>query len=120
MILATQKLDRQVIPTSVSENISGRMAFRANSLQGSLIVLGSKDACDLPDIPGRGIWNFGTKKVIVQAPFIDEKTIKARCLGVKEKYEKGKKKMFNPMLGADAKVKAKKQSQNLYSELIGG
>ena len=61
MILATQKLDRQVLPTSVSENISGRLAFRANSLQGSLVVLGSKEASELPEIPGRAIWAFGTQ-----------------------------------------------------------
>ncbi|MFK7824472.1 MAG: FtsK/SpoIIIE domain-containing protein [Oligoflexales bacterium] len=114
LILATQKLDRQVIPTSVSENISGRMAFRANSLQGSLIVLGTKDACDLPDIPGRGVWNCGTKKVIVQAPFIDEKTIKARCLGIVDQFAKEKKKLFSPMLGEAEKSKVAKQHKRAY------
>ena len=82
LLLATQKLDRQVIPTSVSENISGRMAFRANSLQGSLIVLGTKEASELPEIPGRAIWNFGTQKVTIQSPYVDEKSIEMRCAAI--------------------------------------
>ena len=115
LLLATQKLDRQVIPTSVSENISGRMAFRANSLQGSLIVLGSKDACDLPEIPGRGIWSFGTRKIIVQAPFIDEKTITNRCEQMADLYQKGKRKMLSPMIGTTEKVKADNKVMGAYS-----
>ncbi|MFK7823641.1 MAG: FtsK/SpoIIIE domain-containing protein [Oligoflexales bacterium] len=115
MILATQKLDRQVIPTSVSENISGRLAFRANSLQGSLIVLGSKDACELPEIPGRGIWSFGTKKVIVQAPYIEEKTIKARSENISKLFTAGKKKLLNPMLGNEAN--SNKRMKKAYSRL---
>ncbi|MBI2603761.1 MAG: hypothetical protein HYW48_11980 [Deltaproteobacteria bacterium] len=111
LLLATQKLDRQVIPTSVSENISGRMAFRANSLQGSLIVLGTKDACELPEIPGRGIWSFGTRKVIVQAPFVDEKTVKSRCQGIEDMFKTGKRKILGKMLG-DAQWEATSQKQD--------
>ena len=95
LLLATQKLDKQVIPTSVSENISGRMAFRANSLQGSMVVLGTKEAMELPEIPGRGIWSFGTKKLTLQAPFIDEKSIRARCKVLAEEFKSGKRKCFN-------------------------
>ncbi|MFK7827891.1 MAG: FtsK/SpoIIIE domain-containing protein [Oligoflexales bacterium] len=116
MILATQKLDRQVIPTSVSENISGRLAFRANSLQGSLIVLGSKDACELPEIPGRGIWSFGTKKVTVQAPYIEEKIIKSRSENIAKLFATGKKKLLNPMLGDAAKFNSKR-IKKVYSQL---
>ena len=79
LLFATQKLDRQVIPTSVSENISGRMAFRANSLQGSMVVLGNKSAYDIPEVPGRAVWQFGNREITVQAPLVDEKTIESRC-----------------------------------------
>lgn len=105
LLLATQKLDRQVIPTSVSENISGRMAFRANSLQGSLLVLGSKEATEIPEIPGRGIWSFGTKKMNIQSPFVDEKNIELRCLVIAEMFKKGERNIFGPMLGVtDTKI----------------
>ncbi len=115
LLLATQKLDRQVIPTSVSENISGRMAFRANSLQGSLIVLGTKDAMDLPEIPGRAIWSFGTQKVIIQAPYIDEKTIKARCLEIAGLFERGKRKCFGTLLGEAESAATKRSLGSAYS-----
>ena len=117
MILATQKLDRQVLPTSVSENISGRLAFRANSLQGSLVVLGSKHANELPDIPGRGIWAFGTKKVTVQAPFIDETTIKSRCETIASLHQSGKKKLFCPMLGEAEKSEIGELLEETYGQL---
>jgi DNA segregation ATPase FtsK/SpoIIIE-like protein len=116
LLIATQKLDRQVIPTSVSENISGRMAFRANSLQGSMIVLGSKDACELPEIPGRGIWSYGTKKMIIQSPYADEKTIKAKCSQVADLFKDGKRKLFNPMLGEVEKQKENINTNVFYSE----
>ena len=117
MILATQKLDRQVLPTSVSENISGRLAFRANSLQGSLVVLGSKDANELPEVPGRGIWAFGTRKTIVQAPFIDEKTIKSRCEVIASMHQKGKKKLLTPMLGEVEKAETEDVLDETYEQL---
>lgn len=114
MILATQKLDRQVLPTSVSENISGRLAFRANSLQGSLVVLGTKDANELPEVPGRAIWAFGTQKVIVQAPFIDEKTIKSRCEVIVSLHQVGKKKLLSPMLGEAEQKQEEKAADVAY------
>ncbi|PIP94758.1 MAG: hypothetical protein COW00_01870 [Bdellovibrio sp. CG12_big_fil_rev_8_21_14_0_65_39_13] len=98
LLLATQKLDRTVIPVSVSENISGRMAFRANSLQGSLVVLGSKDAAELPKTPGRGIWNVGNQKMIVQAPFISDEEIKRRCKRIANEFEANERFLFNDMI----------------------
>lgn len=87
LILATQKVDREVIPTSVSENLSGRMAFRANSLQGSMVVLGSKDAADLPEISGRGVWSVGNKKAVVQAPLLEDSEIKGLCKRIAKEFE---------------------------------
>ena len=58
--------------TSISDNISGRMCFKTNSLQGSTLVLGNKDALDLPAISGRGIWLVGSTQVEVQAPYIED------------------------------------------------
>lgn len=91
------------------------MAFRANSLQGSLVVWGTKDACELPEIPGRGIWNFGTQKV-VQTPFVDEKTIKAPCVHIGELFQSGKRKLLSPMFGDAAKSKITKQNAVLYMD----
>lgn len=114
LLLATQKLDKQVIPTSVSENISGRMAFRANSLQGSLVVLGTKEAMELPEIPGRGIWSFGTKKVTLQAPFIEEKTIQARCKVLANEFSSGKRKCFDLTVGKKEEKKKRENLSDMY------
>lgn len=120
LLLATQKLDKSVIPTSVSENISGRMAFRANSLQGSLLVLGTKEAMELPEIPGRGIWSFGIKKITVQAPYIDEQTIIARCNQVTKEFQTGKRKCFNPLLGEKENLKHEVISEDVFAKLAKG
>lgn len=117
LLFATQKLDRQVIPTSVSENISGRMAFRANSLQGSLVVLGNKAAAEIPEIPGRGVWSFGTKQFTIQAPYVDEKTIQARCKKISLAFRNGQRSMLSPMLGTGTKTKEKKTQSKLYGAM---
>ena len=75
LILATQKITKETIDTAIQENITGRMCFRMNTLQGSLIVLGNKLAAELPDTPGRGIWQCGNEQIEVQAPLLNEKDI---------------------------------------------
>lgn len=75
LILATQKVQKETISTAIQENISARMCFKMNTLHGSLQVLGSKDALELPSIPGRGIWQHGTEQFTVQVPFAGEKDI---------------------------------------------
>lgn len=75
IIIATQKVSKSIIDTALQENIGGRMAFRMATLANSTQVLGAKEASDLPEIPGRAIWNFGTKFLEVQVPFLDDKLL---------------------------------------------
>lgn len=109
LILATQKLDREVIPTSVSENITGRMAFRSPSLQGSLVILGTKDATDLPAIKGRGIWNVGNDMTIVQAPFISDAEIKKISKRISNEFKEKERITFEPMNGQITEVRNTKE-----------
>ncbi len=102
LVLATQKIDKVTIPTSVQENIVGRMAFKANTLQGSLVVLGNKEAMDLPHIPGRGIWKVGAKEIQVQAPLITDQEIRSLCQNLKADFESGKRKLFQPLFKINA------------------
>ena len=112
LILATQKLDKEVLPTSVSENITGRMAFRSTSLQGSLVVLGSKDSTELPQIAGRGIWNVGNRKTIVQAPYIKDAEIKSICKRITNEFEAKERATFEPLVGqADIQEETTDQEQ---------
>ena len=76
LILATQKITKETIDTAIQENITGRICFRMNTLQGSMVVLGGKQAMELPDIAGRGIWQCGNEQVEVQAALLKERDIK--------------------------------------------
>lgn len=99
LIFATQKVTSEVIPTSIQDNISARMCFKVNSVPGSSLVVGDKEAMDLPKIPGRGIWLLGTERESIQAPFIEEKEIKARCESIKEEFQLETRKMLSPKIG---------------------
>ena len=92
LILATQKITKETIDTAIQENITGRMCFRMNTLPGSLVVLGGKQAIELPDIAGRGIWQCGSEQVEVQAALLKERDIK-------KALEEDKAQEFFPLLG---------------------
>ena len=93
LVMATQRVTKETIDTRIQENISGRMCFKVNTLEGSLRVLGNKSACDLPAIPGRGIWQLGHTMVEVQTPYIGNKELQDRLKAVKEQYQNGEKKL---------------------------
>jgi S-DNA-T family DNA segregation ATPase FtsK/SpoIIIE len=98
LVLATQKVTKETVPTSIQENIGGRMCFRMNTLQGSLTILGNKLAFELPDHPGRAIWSAGNQYVELQAPLLSEEETLRELEVIKFDYEQGKKKNYNAML----------------------
>lgn len=120
LFLATQKLHADVITTSISDNISGRMCFKTNSLQGSTLVLGNKAALELPAISGRGIWLLGSEQVEVQVPFIDDDTTVSFCQHLRSEFDEGRRKMFSPMIDNIDKTKAKENKNIVQSELTDG
>ncbi len=79
LIVATQKVTKETIPTHIADNIEGRMIFRIGSLQGSLQVFGDKSATQIKKHPGRGIWANGDERANVQTPYITEKQISTLC-----------------------------------------
>lgn len=99
LILATQKVNKESINTVIQENISARMCFKMNTLQGSLQVLGNKSALDLSTIPGRGIWQWGNEEFEVQVPFLAGHDIKMICEDVELGFKNGSKKLFQSMIG---------------------
>jgi len=98
LVLATQKVSKETIETYIQENVSGRMCFKMNTVQGSAIVLGTNEAMSLPDTKGRGIWSFGGKTVVVQVPFVSEGDVKSRCQQIKNEFQQGLRGIFNPMI----------------------
>lgn len=119
LVLATQKLTAEVIPTSVTENISARLCFKANSLQGSLLVVGNKDAMELPEIKGRAVWSYGSNNTVVQTPYVEPSDIKECIHRVQEAFRSNTQKCFAPMLGLKAKAKAKKNEEMLDNDNLG-
>jgi len=78
MILATQIPDKSVLTRQVAGNMDCRIVGRVADGPSSALSLGdgSWDAVYLPkDIPGRVIWRWADK-VVLQAPFIPDLTIK--------------------------------------------
>lgn len=107
LILATQKVNKESINTIIQENISARMCFKMNTLQGSLQVLGNKSALELSTTPGRGIWQWGNEECEVQVPYLSGDDVKCICLEVSEDYESGKKKLLQPMIGKQSSLNGK-------------
>lgn len=75
LILATQKVSKETVDTKVQENIAGKLCFKMNTLQGSVAILGNKDAYELSQIAGRGIWSLGSQQVEIQAPMLTDKEL---------------------------------------------
>ena len=101
LILATQKVTKETIDTRIQENISGRMCFKLNTLEGSIRVLGNTQAHGLPGIPGRGIWQHGNKQVEVQTPYLDTGTLKEKLAEVNDVYTRQEKILRQEMLNLD-------------------
>jgi len=79
LIVATQKVSKTIIDTSLQENMGGRLAFRMATLANSAQVLGSKEANEIPAIEGRGRFRFGTKTIDIQAPYLTDEELKVEA-----------------------------------------
>lgn len=99
LILATQKVNKESINTIIQENVSCRMCFKMNTLQGSIQVLSHKGALDLPTTPGRGIWQSGQEEFEVQVPYLDGFEIQKISEDVLEEFNTQKKTLFQKMIG---------------------
>lgn len=116
LILATQKVTTETIDTKIQENMGGRICFRANTLQGSMTVLGNKMAYELPDIKGRAIWGNGTTFVELQTPFISEKVLMDEIKQLAAEFKEGQRKPFNSPYTAQAFVEEDQQNKSIQSE----
>lgn len=76
LVLTTQRPDRSIVDAQVRSNLTSTVCFRLNDLGGSLAVLGSKSACDLPQIKGRAIYLRGSEEYEVQTPYLSEDSVR--------------------------------------------
>lgn len=112
IMLATQKVEKAVLPTSVSENITGRMALRSNSVASSTNILGNKRATQIDAIQGRGIWNVGIEENEVQVPYLDKEILISRCERMQQEFKDKKRSFFGPVL--DVKEMKESQEQSYF------
>lgn len=83
MILATQRPDAKVIKGQIKNNLGARISGRMTDKEPSIMVLGSPDAKDLPDIGGRFLFSLGADPIKFQGYWFKKDHI------IKGNYEKG-------------------------------
>ncbi len=110
LILATQKVTKETIDTRIQENISGRIAFKLNTPEGSVRVLGNSAANHLDAIPGRGIWQFGTDQVEFQAPFLSNRHLKEMIDYIQSCFDNNQRPMPHQMISLEVNSKSKSQA----------
>lgn len=98
LVLATQKVIKETIDTRVQTNINARMVFRVPTPAASMTVLGNKQAFDLPDIEGRGIWSVGNRYLLVQAPRLDNQEVARKVNDLANKFNGENSPLFQKML----------------------
>jgi len=79
MILATQRATKTSIDTSTLDNLEARLCFRTRSVSGSNALLGDKSGSELPNIPGRAIWQIGAEATTVQVHYMPEDEFSEMC-----------------------------------------
>ena len=111
LVLATQKVTKETIDTSIQDNIAAKVCFKMSGNNASVLVLGNKRAEELPQIRGRAIWHYGQDFIQFQAPFIEEKEIIEFC---KEDKTKQKTKLVKKK-----KTGGEKKNEDSNDSLIG-
>ena len=75
LILGMQRPDANVLTGQIKNNIPVRISGRFADKTASEIVLGSTDACNIPDIKGRFICKMGNEMQEFQAYYFDDETM---------------------------------------------
>jgi S-DNA-T family DNA segregation ATPase FtsK/SpoIIIE len=71
VILGTQRPDKQAVDPQVKTNMTSTICFRIHDHGGSLAVLGTGRATDLPKLPGRAILRTGADELEIQTPLLE-------------------------------------------------
>jgi S-DNA-T family DNA segregation ATPase FtsK/SpoIIIE len=71
VVLGTQRPDKQAVDPQVKTNLPSTVCFRIHDHGGSLAVLGTGRATDLPKLPGRAILKTGADEQEIQTPLLE-------------------------------------------------
>ena len=77
LVVGLQKSSDELIPTTVRDMFTGRIAHRAESQSASQVSLGTSDAYYLPGIPGRAILKIGNEVKEFQGAYYNPKKARA-------------------------------------------
>ncbi len=77
LVVGLQKSSDELIPTTVRDMFTGRIAHRAESQSASQVALGTPDAFYLPSIPGRAILKIGNDVKVFQGAYYNPKKAKS-------------------------------------------
>ena len=98
LILCTQKFVKEVIPTVIADNLTGKLCFRVTSRPASQNVLGVDDAFNLPKVAGRAVWRVGNELTELQTPSISNDIIREKISILKQAWKSKEKKNFKPVI----------------------
>lgn len=112
MILATQKIVKETIDTSIQTNVNAKLCFRVNTMASSMTVLGHKKAYELPKINGRAIWSVGNEDTIIQVPKLDGDELTEELDALKSKFNADVQPFYGPMLSISDKVHKRGHGHN--------
>jgi S-DNA-T family DNA segregation ATPase FtsK/SpoIIIE len=71
LIVGTQRPDARALDTQIKANLPGKICFQMGDTASSMVVLSNKRARDLPNIPGRAIYQNGSEQIEVQVPLLE-------------------------------------------------
>ncbi|WP_160045662.1 hypothetical protein [Paenibacillus sp. USDA918EY] len=86
LVLATQRPSADVVDGLIKTNIAASICFRTRDDTQSRIVLDHNGAADLPDIPGRLIFQTAHDETL-QAPFLTAEDAKKIIAGLPQREE---------------------------------
>ena len=104
LILSTQKPVKEAIDTETLDNLPGRMTFRMISSAASNVAMGGNLARKLPSIKGRAMWTHGSEHKEVQAPYVNDESIKEELELINQEFLNGTRENFNPLLEITSSV----------------
>lgn len=70
LICATQRPSKEIVSTNISHNMPLRVSHKMSRPSDSITILGTGDAAELPDIPGRAVYKIGWEVIRVQPPYV--------------------------------------------------
>ena len=85
-----EKGDKSITPKRDKlDNLPARMTFRMISSAASNVAMGGNLARKLPSIKGRAMWTHGSEYKEVQAPYVNDESVKEELELINQEFANG-------------------------------